>query len=58
MVKIRLSKAINVHSTTGLVITIKAGVELHVSVDDVFDGYTFEKDLEKFFIASYEAVRC
>lgn len=58
MFKIRLSKAVNVHSGTGLVITIKAGVELDVLRDEEFDGYCFQKNGQMFFVASYEAVIC
>lgn len=58
MLKIKLTKAINVHGISGIVITLKAGDELDVIRDDVFGGYIFEKNNQKFFVASYEAVLC
>lgn len=56
MPKIKLLKSINVHGTPGLVFTLKADVELDVTRDEVFGGYIFEKDGQKFFVASYEAI--
>lgn len=58
MLKIKLLKSINVHGAPGLVFTLKADVELDVTIDDVFGGYIFEKNGQRFFVASYEAVRC